>query len=60
MNLGSKIHLELLENKKRKLLMEQKEVWRLKSREIWLQSGDENTKFFQSYAKGRKYPNMNE
>jgi hypothetical protein len=29
----------------------------LKSRAIWLEKGDENTKFFQAYAKGRKAEN---
>ena len=29
----------------------------LKSRAIWLEIGDENTKFFQAYAKGRKMQN---
>jgi len=29
----------------------------LKSRAIWLKCGDENTKFFQAYAKGRKFTN---
>ena len=32
-------------------------MWRLKSRAIWLQCGDENTKFFQAFAKGRKFTN---
>jgi len=30
----------------------------LKMREIWLAAGDENSKFFQNYAKGRKNTNM--
>ena len=32
-------------------------MWRLKSRAIWLQCGDENTKKFQAFAKGRKFSN---
>ena len=37
--------------------MEQEEVWCLKSRAIWLESGDENTKLFQAFTKGRKSQN---
>jgi hypothetical protein len=33
------------------------EEWHLKSRCMWLKSGDENTKFFQAYAKGRRMTN---
>jgi hypothetical protein len=29
--------------------------WRLKRKVPWLAEGDENTKFFQNYAKGRKH-----
>jgi len=31
--------------------------WRLKRKDLWLQSGDENTKLFQAYAKGKKMAN---
>jgi hypothetical protein len=37
-----------------KQLKEKEETRRLKNRAIWLESGDENTKLFQVYAKGRK------
>ena len=36
---------------------EKEEAWFLKRREIWLQGGDRNTKFFQDYAWGRKITN---
>ena len=39
------------------LLGEKEEMWRLKSRAIWLKGGDENTKFFQAYARGRRMGN---
>ena len=37
--------------------MAKEEEWRLKSRAIWLKAGDENTRFFHNYAKGRKSAN---
>ena len=49
--------LVLLEKHRQTILKEQEEVWRLKSRAIWLKSGDENTKYFQAYAQGRQRAN---
>ena len=50
-------NLSTLELCRNKLLKEKEEVWRLKSRAICLESGDDNTKFFQTFAKGRKMQN---
>ena len=50
---------ELVRNEKRRraFFAAREESWRLKSRAIWLICGDENTKFFQAYSKGRKNKN---
>ena len=50
----SKLRLLQLEKRRIKLIKEKEESWRLKRRDTWLDSGDENIKFFQSYAKGRE------
>jgi hypothetical protein len=50
-------NLKRLEAKRRLLLAEQEETWKLKNRAIWLENGDENTTFFQAYAKGRREEN---
>eukprot|EP00253_Pinus_taeda_P002170 PITA_02170 len=53
----SKEKVLTLERSKAKILLDKEEEWRLKSRAIWLKAGDENTKFFHNYAKGRKNAN---
>lgn len=49
-----KAHLIELENQKARILKEKEEYWHLRIKAIWLKAGDDNTKFFQNYAKGRK------
>jgi hypothetical protein len=36
------------------ILVDREKEWRIKSRAIWLQEGDENTKNFHRYATNRK------
>jgi len=43
-----------LEEKKRNTSLEKEKEWSVKSRVIWLQLGNESSKFFHRYAKGRK------
>eukprot|EP00253_Pinus_taeda_P035499 PITA_35499 len=52
-----KARLIELENQRASLLKQREESLRLRSREIWLKEGDENTKFFHNFAKGRKVSN---
>eukprot|EP01018_Ginkgo_biloba_P018081 Gb_04379 [translate_table: standard] len=46
-----------LESKKCKLLLDREKDWRIKSRAIWLQQGDQNTKYFHNYARFRENQN---
>ena len=52
-----KEHLVNLEAQTIKNLMIKEEIWRLKSRAIWVYQGDNNIKFFQNFAKKRRISN---
>jgi hypothetical protein len=47
-------HGRQLEVDRNKLLLEEEESWRQKSRAIWIKSGDKNTKFFHNFASYRR------
>lgn len=49
--------LKCLENKRNEWLKQEEVEWRLKSRALWLQAGDNNTKKFHHYANHRRNVN---
>lgn len=40
-----------------KALKREEEMWRIKSKSLWLQAGDKNTNFFHKHAKARQWRN---
>jgi hypothetical protein len=48
------MEVKLLEDKKRNLSPEKEKEWRIKRKSIWIQAGDENTRFFHRYENKRK------
>eukprot|EP00253_Pinus_taeda_P033955 PITA_33955 len=54
---SSKDRILFLEKSHTQILLAKEKEWRLKSRASWLKAGDENTRFFHNYAKGRKSAN---
>jgi hypothetical protein len=46
--------LKNLEQSRNKYLKEKEELWRQRSRAIWIKSGDQNTKFFHNFANFRR------
>ena len=53
-NSVEKDRLLLLQHRKDQLLLLQEITWRLKSRALWIEVGDKNTKYFHAYANQRR------
>jgi hypothetical protein len=46
----SDLHIKELDKEQTKILYVKEDMWRQKSKAIWLQKGDQNTKFFHLFA----------
>ena len=46
-----------LETSMQKILRQEEEGWRLRSRILWLKGGDQNTKFFQNQCRKKQWRN---
>lgn len=55
--IAAKLHLVDLETQRSRILLDWEETWKPKSRAIWLQTRDGNTKFFHKFSNGRKASN---
>eukprot|EP00253_Pinus_taeda_P024074 PITA_24074 len=53
----NKARLVEVENQRNNILRKREESLRLRSRATWLKAGDENTRFFHNFAKGKKVAN---
>jgi hypothetical protein len=51
---GGGKNLSNLEQERNKYLKAKEELWRQRSRAIWIQSGDQNTKFFHQFSSHRR------
>jgi hypothetical protein len=51
---GGGVKIIRLESERNKHLKSQEDLWRIQSRAIWVQSGDQNNKFFHQFANHRR------